>query len=164
MMNWLRTNLYASMGLALIRIYLGWEWLSSGWHKLTDGFDAGKYLANAVNKPVLATGTDQLLYPTYVQFLKSVALPFVDVINVLIPWGEVLVGLGLLLGVFTTAAVFFGMMMNFMFMFAGTVSSNPWMILLSFFVIAAGWNAGRLGGDYWVVPWLRNMIGKRRGA
>lgn len=160
MINWLRTNVYASGVLALIRLYLGWQWLTAGWHKITAGFDATKYLTNAVNKPVLETGTNHLLYPNFVGFLQSFALPNVDMINLLIPWGEFFVGLGLLLGVFTSAAAFFGLLMNFMFMFAGTVSSNPWMILLGFFLIAAGANAGKWGGDYWLVPWIRNHGGK----
>ncbi|GAX89405.1 DoxX family membrane protein [Effusibacillus lacus] len=159
MLNWLRTNVYASVVLALLRIYLGWEWMSAGWHKLAGDkpFDASKFLQNAVNKPVLETGTTEALYPNYVAFLKSFALPNVDLFNFLIPWGEFLVGLGLLLGTLTTAAAFFGMVMNFAFMFAGTVSSNPFMALLGFFILAAGFNAGRFGGDYWVVPWMRGL-------
>ncbi|USG66157.1 DoxX family membrane protein [Brevibacillus ruminantium] len=163
MMNWLRTNVYASGILALIRIYLGYEWLTAGWHKLTSGFDASKYLENAVNKPVLESGTESLMYPNFVAFVKSFALPYVEVFNFLIPLGEFLVGLGLLLGVLTTAAAFCGLLMNFMFMFAGTVSSNPWMILLGFFVAAAGYNAGRFGGDYWVIPWIRSHLLQRWG-
>lgn len=169
MMNWLRTNVYAAGILTLIRVYLGWEWMTAGWHKIAGPkpFDATGFLKNAVAKPVLETGTNEVLYPTYVAFLKNFALPNVKLFNFLIPWGEFLVGLGLLLGVLTTAAAFFGVLMNFMFLFAGTVSSNPWLILFGSIVLAAGYNAGRFGGDYWVVPWLRkhagNLFGKRGG-
>ncbi|MNW21798.1 hypothetical protein D3C71_2229140 [compost metagenome] len=48
--------------------------------------------------------------------------------------------------------------MNFMFMFAGTISSNPWFILIGFIIITAGANAGRFGGDYYVLPFLRKHI------
>ncbi|QQE74734.1 DoxX family membrane protein [Brevibacillus composti] len=158
MMDWLRSNIYASGALALIRVYLGWAWLTAGWHKVTSGFDATQYLSNAINKPVMESGTGSLMYPNFVGFLKSFALPNVELINLMIPWGEFLVGLGLLLGILTTAATFFGLVMNFMFLFAGTVSSNPWMILLGGIILAAGFNAGRLGGDYWVVSYLRTTL------
>ncbi|MBU9710189.1 Crp/Fnr family transcriptional regulator, partial [Bacillus tamaricis] len=64
------------------------------------------------------------------------------------------------LGVLTTAAAFFGIMMNFAFMFAGTISSNPWMLLLTVFILAAGYNAGRIGGDRWVMPYIKETVFK----
>jgi thiosulfate dehydrogenase [quinone] large subunit len=154
--TWLRENKYASWVLAVLRVYLGWKWMTAGWEKITSSppFSAEKFLQNAVAHPVL--GPDkQMVYPTYHAFLKNFALPNVGLFNVIVPWGEFLVGLGLILGVLTTAAVFFGMTMNFAYMMAGTVSSNPWLILISIFIIVAGYNAGRIGGDYWVIPWLR---------
>ncbi|MBE4907260.1 DoxX family membrane protein [Bacillus luteolus] len=155
--NFLRENRIVAGALALIRIFLGWSWMTAGWGKITGGFDAGGYLGNAVANPVLDKGTGEAIYPMYNAFIEGFALPNVGLINFLIPWGEFLVGLGLLLGCLTTAAAFFGLMMNFMFMFAGTVSTNPEMILLGVIVLAAGANAGRYGADYFVLPYLRKV-------
>ena len=58
-------------------------------------------------------------------FSKNAVIPNVEVVNLLVPWGELLVGLGLMLGLFTKTAVFFGMVMNFSYMFSGTTSTNP---------------------------------------
>lgn len=156
MMNWLRNNVYAAGLLTILRIYLGFEWMIDGWHKLTGdkAFDAAGFIKGAIAKPVVGPDKTEL-YPMFTSFLNGFALPNVKLFNLIVPWGEFLVGVGLLLGVLTTAAVFFGMLMNFMYMFAGTVSTNPWMVLIGFFIIAAGYNAGRFGGDYWVVPWIR---------
>jgi thiosulfate dehydrogenase [quinone] large subunit len=63
-----------------------------------------------------------------------------------------LVGIGLIIGCLTTAAVFFGLVMNFMYMFAGALSSNPWMVLLGGIILLTGSNAGKFGLDYVVVP------------
>ncbi|TJY41189.1 Crp/Fnr family transcriptional regulator, partial [Cohnella pontilimi] len=52
-------------------------------------------------------------------------------------------------------AAFFGMMLNFMFLMAGTVSTNPWLLLLGFIVFTAGANAGRFGIDAYLLPLLR---------
>lgn len=157
--KFLRENVYAAAALLLLRLYLGWEWAHHGWEKITGGkFDATGFLKNAIAKPVLETGTQNKLYPTYVNFLENFALPNANIFKVLIPWGEFLVGVGLLLGCLTTAAMFFGLLMNFMFMFAGTVSSNPWMILLGLIILVAGANAGKFGADYYVLPYLRKLL------
>ncbi|CAM3443720.1 DoxX family protein [Hydrogenibacillus schlegelii] len=155
---WLRENFYASLGLFVIRLYLGWTWLMAGVHKLS-GFDASGYLKGALAK---ATGDHPDVQWWWARFLEGFAIPNVGLFNFLVPWGEVLVGIGLLLGCFTTAAVFFGAVMNFSFMFSGTVSTNPQMILLSIFLLIAGANAGRIGLDRWIVPYIRDAWAKAR--
>lgn len=154
----LRENNIVAGILTVIRVYLGWHWLSAGWGKITNGFDAGGFLANAAANPV-AKG-EELVYPTYAKFLESFAVPNADLFSVLIPWGEFLVGLGLILGCLTTYAAFFAMVMNFSFLFAGTISSNPFDILLAIFIAAAGYNAGKFGLDRFVTPYLSKFINK----
>ena len=46
--NFLRTNKFAMWFLTVIRIYLGYEWITAGWHKITGGFDAGGFLNGAI--------------------------------------------------------------------------------------------------------------------
>ena len=158
MMEWLRTNKYASGLLLVIRLYLGYEWFIHGLEKVRGGaFDASGFLQNTLSNPV--KGPDgTVLYPIYNTFIEHFALPNVNIINVLIPWGELLVGLGLLLGIFTTAAAVSGLLMNFLFVFAGTVSTNPAMMILGFIILAAGANAGKLGGDYYILPWIKKTL------
>lgn len=165
-MNWLRGSKYAAMLLTLVRLYLGWEWMTAGWHKLTGekAFDASGFLNNAIAKPIIDKATQEAVYPNIVGFFENFALPNIKLFNFLVPWGEFLIGLGLLLGACTTVAVFFAMMMNFLFMFGGSLSSNPWLVLLSIFIIAAGANAGKFGLDYYILPYLRSglpVIGKK---
>ena len=109
-------------------------------------------IANPVKGPDGA-----VVFGWYVDFLKHIALPNVDVFNVLVPWGETLIGLGLILGCLTTTAMFFGLVMNFSFFLAGTVSHNPRDIFLGFIILTAGYNAGKIGLDRWVVPYFRKM-------
>jgi thiosulfate dehydrogenase [quinone] large subunit len=163
-MNWLRSSKYAAMILTLVRLYVGYEWMKAGWHKITGvkAFDASGFLKGAIAKPVLESGTQDSVYPNFVAFLQHFAIPNVKLFNAIVPWGELLVGVGLILGAFTTAAVFFGMLMNFAYMLAGTVSSNPWLILLSIFIITAGANAGKFGADYYVLPYIRQWFSKLR--
>jgi uncharacterized membrane protein YphA (DoxX/SURF4 family) len=161
--KFLRENKIAAAILTVIRLYLGYAWFTAGLGKITGGFDASGYLGNAIANPV--KGPDgNMVYGWYVNFLESFALPNIELFNVLVPWGETLVGLGLLLGCFTTAAVFFGLVMNFSFFLAGTVSHNPTDIFLGFIILTAGFNAGRIGLDRWVVPFIRKTVLKGNAA
>jgi thiosulfate dehydrogenase [quinone] large subunit len=47
---------------------------------------------------------------------------------------------------------------------AGTVSTNPMDILLGVIILAAGYNAGRIGLDRWVVPFIRKTAAKGNKA
>jgi thiosulfate dehydrogenase (quinone) large subunit len=159
--RFLRENKISAVILTLIRLYLGYAWLTAGIHKITGGFDASGYLKNAVANPV--KGPDgNMVYGWYVNFLESFALPNIDLFNFIVPWGETLIGLGLLLGCLTTAAIVFGLVMNFSFFLAGTVSHNPTDIFLGFIILTAGFNAGKYGLDYWVVPFINKTVRKNK--
>lgn len=155
--NFLRTNKVAMWFLTFIRIYLGYQWIEAGWHKLTGGFDAAGFLTGAIAK---STGEHPAVQGWWAAFLQHFALPNVDVFNILIPCGEFLVGLGLILGTFTTFAALMGLVMNAAFLFSGTVSTNAQMLLLEVLVIVAAANAGKIGLDYYVLPYLRKLFHK----
>lgn len=122
-----------------------------------------RIFGHAVKHPVL-NSSKGIEYPTFHAFLQSFALPNVGLFNFLVPWGEFLIGLGLIFGILTTTAAFFGLFLNFTYMLAGTISSNPWDVLFGIFIIVGGYNAGKFGGDYWVIPWVRKHITKLASA
>lgn len=161
MVRFLRENTVASVLLLVARIYLGWSWLSAGWGKAMNGFDATGFLKGAIAKSVGTAEAPATVAGWWGSFLEGFALPNAGLFSFLVAWGEVLVGLGLILGAFTTAAVFFGMVMNFAFLFSGTVSTNAMMVLISIFIIVAGFNSGKLGADYFIIPRLRKWWNER---
>ncbi|MES9683798.1 Crp/Fnr family transcriptional regulator [Bacillus sp. AFS001701] len=159
--QFLRENRFISLLLTVFRVYLGWEWLNAGWGKISSGkFDASGFLNGAVNQ---VSGEHPAVQPWWGNFLKEVALPYVDLFNVLVPWGEFLVGLGLILGIFTSFSILMGLTMNFAYMFSGTTSTNPQMVFLGIFILVAGMNAGKIGLDRWFMPVLGKLIYKRDG-
>jgi thiosulfate dehydrogenase (quinone) large subunit len=158
LVNFLRTNKIAAALFTVIRIYLGYAWLTAGWGKITGGFDASGFLKGATANPV--TGPDGIVYGGWVTFLESFAIPNAEIFNVLIPWGEFLVGLGLILGCLTTAAAFFAVVMNFSFLLSGTISHNPTDIIMGVLIMVAGYNAGMFGLDRFVVPFFNKRFGK----
>ena len=72
----------------------------------------------------------------------------------LITVGEMAVGVGLIVGLLTGVAAFFGVTMNMSFLLAGSASTNPVMAMLAIGVILAWKVAGYYGLDRWVLPFL----------
>ena len=71
-----------------------------------------------------------------------------------VTFGELLVGIGLIVGALTGFAAFFGSFMNMSFMLSGSASSNPVLFVLAIGVIL-GWKvAGYYGVDRWLLPVL----------
>lgn len=158
--KWLRETQLSAGLLSIIRLYLGYSWLTAGYKKVANGFDASGYLQGAVAK---AAGENPTVQTWWASFLEGFAIPNAGLFSFLVAWGELLVGLGLILGCLTTAAAFFGIIMNFSFMFSGTISTNPQMILLTIFILVAGYNAGKIGLDRLVIPFLEKHA-KRKSS
>ncbi|WP_340388975.1 DoxX family protein [Paenibacillus sp. FSL E2-0151] len=153
--QWLRENKVAMWILTVLRVYIGYDWMTHGWSKLTGGFQAGGFLAGAVEK---ATGDHPAVQAWWATFLEKFAVPNAGLFDFVIPLGEFLVGLGLILGCFTTLAALMAMVMNFAFLFSGTVSTNAQLVVMEIFLVVAGANAGKIGLDHWVLPYLRGLF------
>lgn len=95
----------------------------------------------------LASGEHPAVAGWWAAFLENFAIPNAGLFDVLIPYDEFLVGLGLLLGALTRSAAFFGLVMNMAFLLSGTVSTNPTMLIVSVLILVAGHNAGKIGVD-----------------
>lgn len=164
-------NTAMSIVWLVIRVWLGYQWVSASLHKLflTDP-KTGETLFGQINpawlvtgeglkgfwmaalkvdpKPVIAfdwyRGFIQFLVDTqsYVWFAKLIA------------FGEFFVGIALILGLFTGIAAFFGGFMNWNFLMAGTASTNPFLFVLALLLVLAWKNAGYIGLDRWVLPLL----------
>ena len=152
-------NSKASIIWLIVRLYIGYEWLEAGWHKFTDpawmetgqgilGFWT-RALGNAPNgKPIIVYDW----YRTFIQFLvDSGSHPW---FAKAIVFGEIAVGLGLILGALVGVAAFFGALMNMSFLMAGTVSTNPILFFAAILLILAWKNAGYIGIDRYLLPML----------
>ncbi|OGY99835.1 MAG: DoxX family protein [Candidatus Liptonbacteria bacterium RIFCSPLOWO2_01_FULL_52_25] len=142
-----------------VRVYVGYDWLMAGWGKFVNpawvGSDAGtsiaKFFQGAVEK---TAGAHPAVSAWYGWFLTHVAIPNATFFSYLITFGEIAVGVGLILGAFTGLAAFFGAFMNFNFLFAGTISLNPVLLFIQLFLILAWRNAGWWGLDRFLLPRL----------
>jgi len=71
-----------------------------------------------------------------------------------IAFGEIAVGLGLILGAFVGLAAMGGLLMNMAFLLAGTTSTNPILATIAVLLILAWKNAGYIGLDRYLLPML----------
>lgn len=141
---------------AVLRIWLGIQWLQAGWHKLLSpkwvGGEAGVGISGFFKGAIAkATGDHPTVQGWYAGFLENVALPTAPVFSYVITFGELLVGLGLIFGTLTTIALFAGAFMNLNFMLAGTTSTNPILYTLAIILLVIGANVYYYGLDNWFV-------------
>jgi thiosulfate dehydrogenase (quinone) large subunit len=143
----------------IIRLYVGWEWFQAGLGKINNpawtGDNAGAAISGFVGGALSQTGGDHPnVQGWYAWFLQTFVQPYPAFWGYLVSWGELLVGIALLLGIFTGIAAFFGAFMNMNYLLAGTVSINPILFLGALFLILAWKTAGWWGLDRWVLPAL----------
>ena len=151
-----------------LRVWLGWQWLVSGWGKMSNpawtqtGEALKGFWTSAVSIP--ETGRPPIAFGWYRQFLQAMldaqAWPW---FSKLVVAGELLVGVALILGAFTGIAAFFGGFMNWSFMMAGSASVNPMFFVLSVGLILAWKVAGHFGLDYFLLGWLGTPWRDRSG-
>jgi thiosulfate dehydrogenase [quinone] large subunit len=159
----------------VLRVFLGYQWLSAGWHKVQDpawmttGEGLKVFLTRAAALPE-APARALITFDWYRSFLQSLLDAqaytwFARVVAV----GEVLIGVALILGLFTGIAAFCGGFMNWNFMMAGTASTNPVLFAIAVALILAWKVAGYYGLDRYVLPalgtpWQTGTLARGRSA
>ncbi|HET8852241.1 MAG TPA: DoxX family membrane protein [Ktedonobacteraceae bacterium] len=170
----------------IVRLYVGYQWLTAGLEKLTGysfTFDAfakptgyGTWVFGAHDGAAIkgfvtgalaqASGPYPAVQSWYASFLQSFVLPNAAMFAYLVTFGEVLIGLGLIFGVLTGIAAFFGVFMNLNFMLAGAVSINPIIGMLAVLIVLAWRIAGYYGIDSVLLPllgtpWTGSLAGNK---
>lgn len=152
----------------VVRIWLGWQWIDAGLHKVgvpewtESGAALRGYWERAVAIP--ESGRPAISFDWYRGFLQGLldAEAYTWFAKV-VAYGEVLVGIALIIGAFVGIAAFFGAFMNFNFMLAGSASTNPVLFVVALLLIFAWKTAGFIGLDYFLLnllgtPWGRGKF------
>lgn len=142
-----------------IRLFLGFAWIEASLHKITgtgwlDGGAALRgYWTAAVAIP--DKGRPPISFEWYRDFVNVLLAGHHEVwFAWLITFGELAVGIGLVVGLLTGVAAFFGALMNMSFLLAGSASTNPVLFTLAIGLILAWRVAGHYGLDRYVLPLL----------
>jgi thiosulfate dehydrogenase [quinone] large subunit len=180
--GWLKQlfgNPLFGFGWLVLRVYVGLQWLDAGLHKVWGDGSIGwvrdgtvTVTQNGASREVFKNAGDNILaswnsavgvngappritfewYQDFVQFM--IDHRWNGWFTYLIAYGEVLIGLGLIVGAFTGFAALFGATMNMNFMLAGTTSSNPVLFMVAIVLLLAWKTAGYVGADRWLLPAL----------
>lgn len=142
----------------VVRLYLGYEWLMAGYEKLINpawmsGAALKGFWTSAVK--VSGSGHDPISYDWYRAFIQSMLNANAQTwFGPLVAAGELLIGISLILGLFTWLGALMGGFMNWNFTMAGSGSVNGMYLVLSFLLILAWKVAGYWGLDRWVLKWI----------
>ncbi len=152
----------------ILRVYLGYVWLMGGIEKIENAaWMNGAVLKGFWERAIVVPAPParpMIGYAWYRGFIQGlVDSQAYTWFAQLVAYGEVLVGIALILGLFAGIAAFFGGFMNWNYMMAGTASINPLMFPLSILLILAWKIAGYWGFDRWLLPllgspWQRGAI------
>ena len=167
-------NAFFALAWMPVRFFVGQEWLAAGEHKVRDDawMDGGSALRGYFERAVAIPeqGRPAITYGWFRDFLQYMLDHgweswFAKVVAV----GEVLVGLGLIVGALVGIAAVFGTLMNFNFQLAGSASTNPVLFGLGVFLVL-GWKvAGWWGLDRYLLPrlgtpWTRGPLAREHAT
>lgn len=144
---------------ALPRIWLGYQWFDAAMHKINNpawvqtGEALKGFWTNAVKIP--EQGRPPISFDWYRGFIQMLldAQAYTWFAK-LVAYGELLIGIALIIGAFTGIAAFFGGLMNWNFMMAGSASTNPLLFLVAVLLILAWKVSGYIGADFFLLRWL----------
>ena len=167
--TWLLSSPLASLLWLPIRIWLGYQWIDAAQHKISDpawvagGAALKGFWTNAVKIP--ETGRPAIAFDWYRSFIQTLldAQAYVWFAK-LVAYGELLIGIALILGAFTGIAAFFSGFMNWNFMMAGSASTNPLLFVAAVGLILAWKVAGYAGADYFLLRWIGTPWANKEAA
>jgi len=149
----------------VLRVWLGWQWLQSGWGKINNPgwMETGDALKGFWSNAILVpeTGRPPVSFDWYRSFLAFLLnTESYTWFSRLVVYGELLTGIALIIGAFVGIFAFVGAFMNWNFMMAGSASSNPMLFIVALLLIFAWKTAGYIGADYYLLRFLGTPWGR----
>jgi thiosulfate dehydrogenase [quinone] large subunit len=143
----------------VLRVWLGYKWIDAALHKINEpawvqtgdalkGFWTGAVAIPETGRPAIAFDW----YRSFLQYMLDVEA--YTWFAKLVAYGELIIGIALILGLFTGIAAFFAGFMNWNFIMAGAASTNGMLFFVSVMLILAWKVAGHIGLDYFALPYL----------
>lgn len=158
-------NKYFNIVWTVLRVWLGYQWISAGWEKITSPAWTGSKVPSGINgflqgAVAKSIGAKPVVQPWYGSFIKNFALPHAKIFSYLVASGEFLVGISLIFGALTLVGLLVGAFMNLNYMLAGTISTNPNDYTVAMILLFAGAGVYKIGVDYYLLPLLKKLFKK----
>ena len=140
--------------VAILRIFLGYQWIMSGYSKIQDGWLSSPdfLVAGATSSPI---GPNAVGW--YADLMEAVVMQYPMIFQPIIVFTELAIGLSLFLGFFSVLGALASIFMNINFFLSGT--GNMWYLMSSFPCLASSGQV--LGLDYYVMPMLKKLIWRK---
>jgi thiosulfate dehydrogenase [quinone] large subunit len=144
--------------LVLLRVYLGVLFLRAAVPKIQAGGEWASRMAAFIERTLPNS------YPGYRGFLEGTVLPHLDLFALLITWGELLVGVALVLGLLTRLASLAGIVMTTNYLLAKGASwlaptSNDALFIVILAVVLVGAAGRAYGVDFFLARrWPRGPL------
>src|SRR4051794_4137785 len=176
-MNALKNPNLTGIAWLMVRLYIGYEWLTGGIEKVFGegnavwvGNKAGTavagFLKGAIAKSALAPGFDPIKTPHpvvqywYAALAQNVFLPNAALFSYLMAFGELFVGIALIVGLFTRFSAVVSVVMALALFLAGATSTLPQLLTFGLAIALVGTTAGRFGLDYFARPVEATLLGR----
>jgi thiosulfate dehydrogenase (quinone) large subunit len=166
--QWFFRSRTASWLWLVVRVYLGYQWLNAGYQKIWGAeraffwFGGGAGVKGFASAGIAgsAAGNGGASYGWWAAFLHNFVIPNASWIAKFIAVSEIVIGIALILGIFTGAAALAGLSLNVIYMFTGSAGVNPAFAVMSVLLILAWRNAGSIGLDRYILQgnWWRMHV------
>lgn len=145
---------------AVVRVWIGWQWIEASLHKIGveawtgNGMALKGFWERAIQVPAPPARAPIAFdwYRSFIQYLLDTQS--YTWFAKLVAYGEFAIGAALIIGAFVGIAAFFGALMNWNFMMAGTASTNPLLFAVAVLLILSWKVAGYYGLDRFLLPVL----------
>ncbi len=164
--KWLFASPWAALLWLPLRVWLGWQWIHASLGKINNpawvqtGEALRGFWMNAVQIP--ESGRPAIAFDWYRSFIQLLLdTQSYTWFAKVIAYGEMAVGVLLVLGAFTGIAAFLSGFLNWNFIMAGSASTNGLMFAIAVGLILAWKVAGLVGADYILLPAIGTPWGER---
>jgi len=133
--TWLRESKVASIAWLAVRVWIGCMWFQAGWAKVF-GAENPYFLHNNGAGVAGFAGHGAAAYSWWASIMHSFVVPNASWIAVMVAFGELAIGLGLVVGFLTRTAAVCSLLLLFTYIMSGTASVTAFYALCALIVLA----------------------------
>jgi thiosulfate dehydrogenase (quinone) large subunit len=144
--TWLRESKVASIAWLAVRVWIGCMWVQAGWAKVF-GAENPAFLHNNGAGVAGFAGHGAAAYSWWGSIMHSFVVPNASWIAVIVAFGELAIGLGLVVGFLTRTAAVCSLLLLFTYVMSGTASVCAFYALCALIVLATWRTSTWIGVD-----------------